>query len=86
MRTAIIIVGGVVLFLVAAYAAHRAGGDGAVVTIAKVFLVIWPILALLNLWAGVARAGYTVAEELPIFLVIAAVPMAIAGFAWWKYA
>jgi hypothetical protein len=33
----------------------------------------------------VAKAGYSFMEELPIFLVIFAVPAAAAGFLWWKY-
>ena len=40
--------------------------------------------ALVNMWIGVSRAGYSVAEELPIFLLIFALPAAAAGFAWWK--
>ncbi len=34
---------------------------------------------------GVAQAGYSVTEELPIFLVIFAIPAAIAAFVWWKF-
>lgn len=33
---------------------------------------------------GVAKAGYSVTEELPIFLAIFALPAAAAGFVWWK--
>jgi hypothetical protein len=36
------------------------------------------------MWIGVSRAGYSVAEELPIFLLIFALPAAGAGLAWWK--
>ena len=42
------------------------------------------LAALLNLWIGVSRAGYTVLEELPIFLLIFAVPAAAAAYVWWK--
>jgi hypothetical protein len=38
------------------------------------FLVAWFALALANLAAGVLRAGYTVSEELPIFLLIFGLP------------
>ena len=37
-------------------------------------------MAAWNLYEGVAHAGYTVLEELPIFLVIALVPI---GITWW---
>lgn len=44
----------------------------------KLFLPLWLVGALINLWIGVARAGYTVMEEAPIFLVVFGVPV-IAG-------
>lgn len=40
----------------------------------KLFLPLWFTGALINLWIGVARAGYTVMEEAPIFLVVFGVP------------
>ena len=36
-----------------------------------------------NLWIGVAKAGYSVAEEAPIFLVVFAVPAAVAIIVGW---
>lgn len=44
----------------------------------RLFLPLWFAGALINLWIGVARAGYTVREEAPIFLLVFAVP-ALAG-------
>jgi len=44
------------------------------------FAVLWTGVAGWNLYEGVAHAGYTVLEELPIFLVIALVPI---GAVWW---
>jgi hypothetical protein len=32
----------------------------------------------------VSRAGYTVLEELPIFLLIFALPAPLAAYVWWK--
>ena len=52
---------------------------------AQAFIALWFVAAAVNLWLGVSRAGYTVMEELPIFLAIFAVPAAAAGFVWWKY-
>lgn len=40
----------------------------------KLFLPLWFTGALINLWIGVARAGYTVMEEAPIFLVVFGMP------------
>ena len=50
----------------------------------KLFLPLWFAGALINLWIGVARTGYTVMEEAPIFLVVFGVPAAIALFVGWK--
>ena len=43
------------------------------------------VAALVNMWMGVTSAGYSVAEELPIFLLIFALPAAGALFIWWKF-
>jgi hypothetical protein len=48
------------------------------------FLPVWLTVAALNLWYGVAKAGYSIAEEFPIFLLIFAVPSAVALLIWWK--
>jgi hypothetical protein len=34
---------------------------------------------------GVSQAGYSVAEEFPIFLGVFAVPAFIAALLWWKF-
>ena len=40
-------------------------------------------VAAINMWLGVSTAGYSVADEAPVFLVVFAVPAAIAGVVWW---
>jgi hypothetical protein len=40
-----------------------------------VFGVLWVTVAAWNLWQGVTHAGYTMLEELPIFLAIAGLPV-----------
>jgi len=37
------------------------------------------------MWVGVARAGYSIAEEFPIFLLVFAIPAVVALFIWWKF-
>jgi hypothetical protein len=54
-------------------------------TAAKFFIPVWLAVALVNMWLGVSRAGYSVADELPIFLVIFAIPAAAAAFIWWRF-
>jgi hypothetical protein len=86
MRTLAIIIGGLLLAVCSLFAGRYVGNGapGAIVLAAKGFLVVWFFIALYNLWMGVSRAGYSFAEELPIFLVIYAVPAAVAAVAWWK--
>jgi hypothetical protein len=85
MRTIIIILGGLVLLGLAAFSARWLGGAGPMVTAVKVFIPVWLLVAAVNMWIGVAQAGYSVTEELPIFLLIFAIPAAVAGFVWWKF-
>lgn len=86
MRSVMIVIGGFVLlglcFLVGRWSG---GGTASLATGAKIFIPLWLIAAGINMWIGVARAGYTVAEEFPIFLFIFAVPATAAAFLWWKY-
>ena len=53
---------------------------------AKVFLPMWLAGAAINMWIGVSRAGYTVREEAPIFVLVFAVPAVVALFLWWRLA
>ena len=84
MRSAIIIAIGFVLLGICLFVPRLLGRS--MVIGAQVFIALWFLAAAFNLWMGVSRAGYSVMEELPIFLVIFALPAAAAGFVWWKYA
>ena len=48
------------------------------------YVALWFVIAGVNMWLGVARAGYSVAEELPIFLLIFGVPAAAAVLLKWR--
>ena len=48
---------------------------------AKAFVPAWLAVAALNMWVGVAHAGYTLRQEAPILLLVFAVPAA-AAVAW----
>ncbi len=86
MRTAVIILGGLVLLGLFALTGWRFGGGvQSMATGAKLFIPVWLVAALINMWVGVSRAGYSVAEEFPIFVVIFVIPSAVAAFIWWKY-
>ncbi len=49
------------------------------------FLPVWLAAAAINLWLGVTKAGYSVRDEAPIFLLIFAVPTVLALLVWWKF-
>ena len=45
---------------------------------------VWAAVALVNMWVGVTRAGYTVAQEAPILAVVFLVPAALAALVIWQ--
>jgi hypothetical protein len=86
VRSVLIILGGLALLGLLALLSTRFGGSLSLVTAAQVFIAIWLIAMLVNIWIGISRAGYSVAEELPVLLVTFAVPAAAAAFVWWRFA
>jgi hypothetical protein len=50
------------------------------------YIAMWLSIASFNLWVGVARAGYSVTEELPILILIFGLPAALALLLLWKAA
>lgn len=82
-----VIAGGLLLFGVFALFGKLWGHDvSGVAAAAKAFIPVWLVVALVNMWVGVARAGYTVAQELPILLLVFAVPACAAGVLAWQLA
>ena len=55
------------------------------VTAAKAFIPVWLAIAVINMWIGVSKAGYTVREELPILLIVFLIPAAVAALAMWYF-
>ena len=60
------------------------GGAHSVASAAGYFIPVWLLAAAVNLWFGVARAGYPFLDEVPFFLVVFAVPAGAAGLLWWR--
>ena len=85
MHVAIVILGGLLLlavFLLFSWLWREAG-----LTLSRgalAFLPVWAAIALVNLWVGVTKAGYTVREELPILALVVAVPALTAGAVLWR--
>jgi hypothetical protein len=84
MHTAMVIAGGLVLLAVMVLIGRRLGGWPRAATGARFFLPVWLAAALVNMWFGVSRAGYSVADELPVLLVVFGIPAVIAVVAAWK--
>jgi len=86
MRTLIIILGGFALWAaclgIAKVLANTS--DSSMTTATTAFVAIWFVAAAANMWVGVSQAGYSFQEELPIFLLIFLLPVAVAVFVKWK--
>lgn len=85
MHTILLICGGIALFGICLLLGMFWGGarrDYAMA--ARVFIPIWWVVAMTNMWVGVARAGYSVADELPVLGIVFAVPALLAVLAVWR--
>ena len=81
-----VIAAGFLLLAVCVAIGRWAGGaasNARLITAIKVFIPLWFVAAGVNMWAGVKKAGYSVADEAPIFLIVFAVPTALALIVWW---
>jgi len=87
VRTLLFILGGLVLLAVCLGGAKLLAGTLTEPnrTAVIAFCIIWFVVAAVNMWMGVARAGYSFMEELPIFLFIFGLPAAAAIFVKWKW-
>lgn len=86
MPMLMVICGGSILLGIFVLFGKLWGGDAAGMALAaKVFVPVWLMVAIANLWIGVSHAGYSVREELPILLVVFFVPAALAALAVWRF-
>src|SRR2546430_11903616 len=84
IHTLKVIAGGFVLLGVCLLIGRWLGGPTPAIGMigaGKGFMALWLVAAGVNMWVGGSKAGYSVAEEAPIFLVVFAVPAAggVAG-------
>jgi hypothetical protein len=84
MHTFLVIGLGLALLAACVFGGQLAGGPDALAKGAVLFLPLWLVGAGVNMYLGVSKAGYTVAEEAPLFLVVFLVPAAVALFLWWR--
>jgi hypothetical protein len=83
MHTLKIILAGLLLLAGCLGAGHLLQARGGLATAALVFLPLWLVGALINMWFGVARAGYPLREEWPMLIVVFGVPAIVALGIWW---
>jgi len=83
MHTVYMVLGGLAALAAALLLGRAFGGMAVLPLIAKVFIGLWLLVALGNLWLGVSH-GYTVMQELPFLVVVFGVPAAAAALVWWK--
>lgn len=76
MRTLVIILIGFLLWGISLFLRQFFDWSAKNSTIA--FAGIWFFIALFNMWIGITQAGYSIQEELPIFLVIFSPPVILA--------
>ena len=85
MHMAMVMGAGVLLLVVFVMFGWLWGASAAGMALAaKVFVPVWLLVAFTNMWVGVTHAGYTVRQELPILLIVFAVPAVIAAIAVWQ--
>ena len=82
MHTLMVLAVGFALLAVCLIAGHLLGASAGVGMAALIFLPLWLIGSGINLYLGVRTAGYTVREELPIFLLVFVIPAIVALLAW----
>ncbi|MBI3527508.1 MAG: hypothetical protein HY067_06005 [Betaproteobacteria bacterium] len=83
MHTIIVLAIGFGLLGLCAIAGRVLGGTPGIATAALIFLPLWLVGAGINMVMGVKQAGYSVAEEAPMFLLVFAVPAVAALIVWW---
>jgi len=86
MRTALFLAAGLLLLaalliLARLFSAHYPAAN---TWATGAFVLLWLVVAAFNMWVGVAQAGYSVAEEAPILLLLFGVPAAAALLIKWK--
>lgn len=87
MHVLLVIIGGAVLLGIFALFGRLWGGDMAgVSTAAKLFVPVWLAVSAVNMWVGVTKAGYSVRDELPILILVFAIPAVLASLAIWRLA
>ena len=88
MHTVKVIAAGFALLVLCLVAGRLIGGAGQPTVLARsalVFVPLWFIGAAINMWLGVSKAGYSVKEEIPYFVIVFLIPTVVALLVWRRY-
>ena len=87
MRTTLFLLAGLLLLAASLLLGRLFSSNypGATLAATVAYVALWFVIAGANMWIGVAKAGYSVTEELPIFLLIFGLPAAAAMVLKWKF-
>jgi hypothetical protein len=83
MHTIIVVATGFGLLGLCALVGYFLDGSHGIATAALFFLPLWLVGAGINMYIGITQAGYSVAEEVPMFVLVFAVPAVAALMVWW---
>jgi hypothetical protein len=84
-HTAKVLLGGFALLAACLLIGRAIGAPGSGIAKASLaFIALWFIGAAINMWVGVSKAGYSLAEEAPVFFIVFGIPAAVALFIWWR--
>ncbi len=84
MHTVKVVSAGLGLLALCVIAGHSTGGKKGAVRGAIGFIPLWLIGSGINMYVGVKKAGYPIADELPVAAGVFGGPAFIAFGLWWK--
>jgi hypothetical protein len=84
MHTIVVIAIGFLVLGVCLFLGYTTAGPAGAARAALYFVPIWFMGAATNMYIGVKSAGYAISEEMPVLLLVFAIPAAVALLAWWK--
>jgi hypothetical protein len=88
MHTIKVIAGGFALLALCLLIGRSLGGPSPLAGMGRgalVFIPLWLVGSGVNMWVGVSKAGYSVAEEAPVFAMVFAIPTAVALLLRWRW-
>lgn len=84
MHTVMVIIAGLILMGICLIVGRTVAPSSGMAVGALLFIPLWLIGTAVNMWFGVSRAGYSVAEELPVFAALFVSLSAAALVIWWR--